>query len=154
MDMEETSPNSGWPLRAISLWDIKNQEIGLSIDEIERHITYVKSDLNFAAKLVYDRKLNDPLYMNDSFILNKDLADVLHIDFDIFNSLENYLCKQGFNSLALNVRNDIVYLIGTGVILIWLVLQTKSTQQNTFQFLFDIKQVQVNAVCFFFRFLN
>ncbi|CAF4631372.1 unnamed protein product [Rotaria sp. Silwood2] len=65
MDMEETSPNSGWPLRAISLWDIKNQEIGLSIDEIERHITYVKSDLNFAAKLVYDRKLNDPLYMLD-----------------------------------------------------------------------------------------
>ncbi|CAF4483211.1 unnamed protein product [Rotaria sp. Silwood2] len=44
---------------------------------------------------------------------------------------------------ALNVRNDIVYLIGTGVILIWLVLQTKSTQQNTFQFLFDIKQVQI-----------
>ncbi|CAF1099960.1 unnamed protein product [Rotaria sordida] len=79
-----------------------------------------------------------------SFTLNKELADVFHIDFDIFHGLENYLRKQGFNSLALNIRNDILRLIGTGVILIWLVLQTQASQQNTFQFLFNIEQIKVH----------
>ncbi|CAF3583082.1 unnamed protein product, partial [Rotaria sordida] len=74
-----------------------------------------------------------------SFTLNKDLADVFHIDFDIFHGLENYLRKQ-----ALNIRNDILRLIGTGVILIWLVLQTQASQQNTFQFLFNIEQIKVH----------
>ncbi|CAF4829826.1 unnamed protein product, partial [Rotaria sp. Silwood1] len=35
-----------------------------------------------------------------SFMLNKDLADVLHTDISIFNDLENYLGEQGFNSLG------------------------------------------------------
>ncbi|CAF4184827.1 unnamed protein product, partial [Rotaria sordida] len=74
-----------------------------------------------------------------SFTLNKDLADVFHIDFDIFHGLENYLRKQ-----ALNIRNDILRLIGTGVILIWLALQTQASQQNTFQFLFNIEQIKVH----------
>ncbi|CAF4485808.1 unnamed protein product, partial [Rotaria sp. Silwood2] len=140
----------------------------LTKDQIERHITYVQSDADFAAKSVYDRQANDPLYLLDgqtevvmhnfsgeliassnqttstpllsklndvqstpamieeliklqsedgSFTLNKDLADVLHINPDIFNGLEHYLREQGFNSLALNIRNEILRLIGTGVIL-------------------------------------
>ncbi|CAF4876795.1 unnamed protein product [Rotaria sp. Silwood1] len=82
--------------------------------------------------------------VDGSFTLNKDLADVFHIDVDTFNDLENYLREQGFNSLALNIRNEILYLIGTGVILIWLVLQTQASQQNTFQFLFNIEQIKVH----------
>ncbi|CAF4253447.1 unnamed protein product [Rotaria sp. Silwood2] len=35
-----------------------------------------------------------------SFTLNKDLADVLHINLDTFNGLERYLYEQGFNSLG------------------------------------------------------
>ncbi|CAF4117991.1 unnamed protein product [Rotaria sp. Silwood2] len=153
----------------------------LSKDDIERHITYVESDTNFAAKSVYDRKSNDPLYLLDgqitpvtrnfsaefvtsfgqttgaplliklknvrssrtmieeliklqsedgSFTLNKDLADILHVNADIFNGLEQYLREQGFNSL--------------GVILLWLVLQIQDLQQNTCQFLFNIEQIKVN----------
>ncbi|CAF3942821.1 unnamed protein product [Rotaria sordida] len=166
----------------------------LSKDDIERHITYVESDTNFAAKSVYDRKPNDPLYLLDgqitavtrnfsgelitsfgqttgaplliklknvrssrtmieeliklqsedgSFTLNKDLADILHINVDIFNGLEQYLREQGFNSLALNIQNEILRLIGTGVILLWLVLQMQDLQQNTCQFLFNIEQIKV-----------
>ncbi|CAF5100757.1 unnamed protein product, partial [Rotaria sp. Silwood1] len=44
----------------------------------------------------------------------------------------------------LNIRNEILSLIGTGVILIWLVLQTQVSQENTFQFLFDIEQMKVH----------
>ncbi|CAF2642577.1 unnamed protein product [Rotaria sp. Silwood2] len=78
-----------------------------------------------------------------SFTLNKDLADVLHINLDIFNGLERYLYEQGFNSLAVNIRNDILCLVGTGVILLWLVLQTEASQQNTFDFLFNSEQIKV-----------
>ncbi|CAF4318613.1 unnamed protein product, partial [Rotaria sp. Silwood2] len=167
----------------------------LTKDQIERHITYVQSDADFAAKSVYDRQANDPLYLLDgqtevvmhnfsgeliassnqttstpllsklndvqstpamieeliklqsedgSFTLNKDLADVLHINPDIFNGLEHYLREQGFNSLALNIRNEILRLIGTGVILMWLVLQTQPSQQNKIQFLFIIEQIKVH----------
>ncbi|CAF3715227.1 unnamed protein product [Rotaria sp. Silwood1] len=72
-----------------------------------------------------------------SFTLNKDLADVFQIDVGTFNGLENYLREQ-----ALNIRNEILCLIGTGVILIWLTLQTLVSQQSTFQFLFDIEQMK------------
>ncbi|CAF0908820.1 unnamed protein product [Rotaria sordida] len=165
----------------------------LTKDQIERHLTYVESDADFAAKSVYDRKSNEPLYMlagqtealqnvfqqymslgqttdipllsklNDvrstptmieeliklqsedgSFTLNKALADVLHIDPDIFEDLEHYLRQQGFNSLALNIRNELLRLIGTGVILIWLVVQTQTSQENKFQFLFNIEQIKVH----------
>ncbi|CAF4012617.1 unnamed protein product [Rotaria sp. Silwood2] len=77
-----------------------NGQQRLTRDDIERHITYVNSDPSFAAKSLYDRNSNDPLYMDGSFTLNKDLADVFHIDFDTFNGLENYLREQGFNSLG------------------------------------------------------
>lgn len=56
-----------------------------------------------------------------------------------------------FILLALNIRNEIVRLIGTGVILIWLVLQTQALQQNIFQFSFNIEQIKVNW--FFYNFL-
>ncbi|CAF4880958.1 unnamed protein product, partial [Rotaria socialis] len=166
-----------------------------SVDDIERHITYVQSDTDFQAKSVYDRKPEDPLYMLDgqtetvihnfsgelatklgktiddtllgklkdvqstktmieevmqlqsedgSFILNKELADVFHIDFEIFNGLEHYLREQGFNSLALNVRNELLRLIGTGVILLWLVLKTQSLQRNMFEMLTSIEQIEIN----------
>ncbi|CAF3598079.1 unnamed protein product [Rotaria sp. Silwood1] len=128
-----------------------NDQQRLTPDDIKRHITYVDSDSSFAAKSVYDRKPDDPLYMlgghtestihnfssesvalrdqttnapllsklknvrstttmieelfklqskDGSFTLNKDLADVFHIDVDTFNGLENYLREQGFNSLG------------------------------------------------------
>ncbi|CAF4902952.1 unnamed protein product, partial [Rotaria sp. Silwood1] len=167
-----------------------NDHQRLTKDDIERHITYVNSDPSFAAKSVYDRKSNDPLYKLDgqtesvihnfsgetmdscdqmsnapllsklkdvrssatmieelfklqskdgSFTLNKDLADVFQIDVGTFNGLENYLREQ-----ALNIRNEILCLIGTGVILIWLTLQTLVSQQSTFQFLFDIEQMKIH----------
>ncbi|CAF1250372.1 unnamed protein product [Rotaria magnacalcarata] len=166
-----------------------------SVDDIERHITYVQNDADFQAKSVYDRKPEDPLYTLDgqtetvihnfsgelattlgktiddtllgklkdvqstktmieaimqlqyedgSFILNKQLADVLHIDCEIFNRLEHYLREQGFNSLALNVRNELLRLIGTGVILLWLFLKTQSLQQNMFEMLTSIEQIKIN----------
>ncbi|CAF2670795.1 unnamed protein product [Rotaria sp. Silwood2] len=79
-----------------------------------------------------------------SFTLNKDLADVLHVNVDMFNGLDYYLREQGFNSLALNIHNELVRLIGTGVILMWLVLQTQVLQQNRFQVLFNIEQIKVH----------
>ncbi len=42
----------------------------------------------------------------------------------------------------MNIQNEILRLIGTGVILIWLALQTPALQQNTFQFLFNIEQIK------------
>ena len=42
----------------------------------------------------------------------------------------------------MNVRNEILRLIGTGVILFWIALQTPALQQNTFQFLFNIEQIK------------
>ncbi|CAF3317195.1 unnamed protein product [Rotaria socialis] len=83
-------------------------------------------------------------FEDGSFILNKELADVFHIDFEIFNGLEHYLREQGFNSLALNVRNELLRLIGTGVILLWLVLKTQSLQQNMFEMLTSIEQIEIN----------
>ncbi|CAF2139221.1 unnamed protein product, partial [Rotaria magnacalcarata] len=83
-------------------------------------------------------------YEDGSFILNKQLADVLHIDCEIFNRLEHYLREQGFNSLALNVRNELLRLIGTGVILLWLFLKTQSLQQNMFEMLTSIEQIKIN----------
>ncbi|CAF4098307.1 unnamed protein product, partial [Rotaria sp. Silwood2] len=87
-------------------------------DEIERHIQNVESDADFAAKSSQNvdapllSKLKDirstktmieeliKLQSQDgSFTLNKDLADVLHINLDTFNGLERYLYEQGFNSL-------------------------------------------------------
>ncbi|CAF3766835.1 unnamed protein product [Rotaria sp. Silwood1] len=130
---------------------LESNQQRLNKDDIERHITYVESDTNFAAKSVYDRKPNDPLYLLDgqitpvtrnfsaefvtsfgqitgaplliklknvrssrtmiekliklqsedgSFTLNKDLADILHVNVDTFNGLEQYLCEQGFKSLG------------------------------------------------------
>ncbi|CAM4741575.1 unnamed protein product [Rotaria magnacalcarata] len=165
----------------------------LSKYDIERHITYVESDANFAAKSVYDHKPNDQLYLLDgqieslirdfsgelitsfgqtigaplliklknvqfsktlteeliklqsedgSFTLNKDLADILHVNVDIFNGLEQYLRALGFNSLALNTQNEILRLIGTGAILLWLVLQMQDSPQNTCQSLFNIEQIK------------
>ncbi|UJR38801.1 hypothetical protein I4U23_031466 [Adineta vaga] len=171
----------------------------LSKNDIERHITCVESDTNFAAKpdyfysIVYDRKSNDPLYLlggeikaitrnfsgklitsfgqmsgipllikmthiqstsrmieelmklqseDGSFTLNKDLADILHINVDTFSSLEQYLYEQGFKSIALNIQNEIIRLIGTGIMLLWLVLQMQVLQQNTSQFLFNIEQIK------------
>jgi hypothetical protein len=46
--------------------------------------------------------------------------------------------------LALSIQNEILRLISTGVILIWLVLQMQTLQQKTFQFLFNIEQIKVN----------
>ncbi|CAF4643940.1 unnamed protein product [Rotaria sp. Silwood1] len=83
-------------------------------------------------------------FEDGSFTLNKDLADILHINLDTFNDLERYLYEQGFNSLALNIRNEILRLIGTGVILLWLVLQTGASQQNTFGFLFNSDLIKVD----------
>jgi hypothetical protein len=45
----------------------------------------------------------------------------------------------------LNIQNEILRLIGTGVILLWLVLQMQVLQQNTCQFLFNIEQIKVNC---------
>jgi hypothetical protein len=33
-------------------------------------------------------------------MLNKDLANIFHINVDTFNGLEQYLREQGFNSLG------------------------------------------------------
>ncbi|CAF3983903.1 unnamed protein product [Rotaria sordida] len=177
-----------------------NRQKNLTKDEIERHVTYVESDANFAAISVHDRKPGDPLYMLDgptetvlqkfsgefvstlgqmtdvpllskmkdvqstktmiedliklqaedgSFTLNKDLADVLHINLDTFNGLENYLREQGFNSLALNIRNELLRMIGTGVILMWSVLQIQISQQITFQVSFNIEQIKVHLCQYF-----
>ena len=48
----------------------------------------------------------------------------------------------------MNVQNEILRLIGTGVILIWLVYQIQALQQQTFQFLSNIEQIKVNSFCF------
>ncbi|CAF4976271.1 unnamed protein product, partial [Rotaria socialis] len=77
-----------------------------------------------------------------SFTLNKDLADILHVNVDIFDGLEQYLRALGFNSLALNTQNEILRLIGTGVILFWLALQMQDSPQNTCPFLFNIEQIK------------
>ncbi|CAF5055989.1 unnamed protein product, partial [Rotaria sp. Silwood1] len=77
-----------------------------------------------------------------SFMLNKDLANIFHIKLDTFNDLELYLHKQGFNSLALSIRNEIFRLIGTGVILFWLVLQTETVQQDTLDCFFNSEQIK------------
>ncbi|CAF4106683.1 unnamed protein product [Rotaria sordida] len=161
-----------------------NAQTKLSRDDIERHLTFVQNDPNFAAKSIHDHKLGDTLYMLDgqiatinhnfsgelttscdripgipllvvivfvldscrtqdgSFMLNKDLADVLHIDIDIFNSLENYLREQGFNSLALNIRNELLRLVGTGIILLWLILQIEPVLQNMSQILNNTEQIK------------
>ncbi|CAF2847912.1 unnamed protein product [Rotaria sp. Silwood2] len=134
----------------------------LSKDDIEQHITYVAKDTNFSAKsgqptevplLIKLKNIRSSrtmieelikLQSNDgSFTLNKDLADILHVNVEIFNGLEQYLRKQGFNSLALNIQNEILRLIGTGVILLWLVLQMQTLQQMTCQCLFNIEQIKV-----------
>ncbi|CAF2163335.1 unnamed protein product [Rotaria magnacalcarata] len=165
----------------------------LSKNDIERHIAYVESDANVAAKSVHDHKPNDRLYLlagqitsvirdfsgelitsfgqtigaplliqlknvrfsktlteelikiqseDGSFTLNKDLADILHVNVDIFDGLEQYLRALGFNSLALNTQNEILRLIGTGVILFWLALQMQDSPQNTCPFLFNIEQIK------------
>ncbi|CAF4838917.1 unnamed protein product, partial [Rotaria sp. Silwood1] len=44
----------------------------------------------------------------------------------------------------LNIRNEILCLIGMGVILIWFALQTPASQQNTFQFLFNLEQIKIH----------
>ncbi|CAF1141127.1 unnamed protein product [Rotaria sordida] len=99
----------------------------LSKDDIERHITYVESDTNFAAKSVYDRKPNDPLYLLDGQI----------------TSVTRNFSGELITSFALNIQNEILRLIGTGVILLWLVLQMKDLQQTMCQFLFNIEQIKV-----------
>ncbi|CAF1112265.1 unnamed protein product [Adineta ricciae] len=83
-------------------------------------------------------------FEDGSFILNKQLADVFHLDCAVFQSLEHYLAERGFKSLALNLQNEILRLIGTGLILLWLVHQTQVSHSNSLEFSFSIEQIKIH----------
>jgi len=96
-----------------------------------------------------------------SFDLNQDLANLLSIDINTFEEFKKYLCKQGFNSfgktnffslinksyvcfyLALNIQNEIIHLIATGIILIELLYQVPVSERKTFIVPFDHEQIRV-----------
>ncbi|CAF1574739.1 unnamed protein product, partial [Adineta ricciae] len=84
-----------------------------------------------------------------TFILNPNLANVFHIDPNNLNHIEIYLYKQGFNLLALNIQNEIYRLIGTGIILLWFILQLPSLHQYTNQFLSNIDEIKIDLCNFF-----
>ncbi|UJR11204.1 hypothetical protein I4U23_015385 [Adineta vaga] len=121
-----------------------------SDDPLYQHLHLEKTtDISFL------RQLKDiqstPIMMNEllklqsengSFLLNKELADVFHLDQTIFHNLEYYLNEHGLKSLALNLQNEILRLIGTGVILLWLVLQMQILHHDTFEFPFNIEQIK------------
>ncbi|CAF3094495.1 unnamed protein product [Rotaria sp. Silwood2] len=79
---------------------------------------------------------------NGSFDLHQDLANLLFINIKDFDELKLYLNKQGFKSFALNIQNDIIHLIATGIILLELLLQVPGSERNVFLVPFDSKQIQ------------
>ncbi|CAF0923046.1 unnamed protein product [Rotaria sordida] len=79
---------------------------------------------------------------NGSFDLNQDLANLLSLDMKDFVELKIYLNKQGFNSFALNIQNDIIHLIATGIILLELLLQVPKSERNIFLVPFDSEQIR------------
>ncbi|CAF1056543.1 unnamed protein product, partial [Adineta ricciae] len=83
-------------------------------------------------------------FEDGSFTLNKQLADVFHLDCAVFQSLEHYLAEHGFKSLALNLQNEILRLIGTGVILLWLVHQSQASHSDSLGFSFSIEQIKIH----------
>ncbi len=102
-----------------------------------------------------------------SFDLNQDLADLLSIDIQNFEALKEYFCKQGFNSfgkinffyspnskfcfhLALNIRNEIIRLIATGIILMELFFQVPVSERKTYLIPFDRERIRVRKSNFCF----
>ncbi|CAF4262036.1 unnamed protein product [Rotaria magnacalcarata] len=70
-DMEETNPYSGWPQRAISLWDIMNHESYNAIEKIT--FVYLISLLNnhiyldmlLQSLLIHDQVLFEMIHYQD-----------------------------------------------------------------------------------------
>ncbi|CAF4052927.1 unnamed protein product, partial [Adineta steineri] len=118
-------------------------EFGTSFDQtITAPLLSKLKDIRFTTTMIEELlKLQSA---NGSFALNIDLANALYINHKIFNDLEHYLREQGFNSLALSIQNEILRLIGTGIILIWLVFQAQVLEQNTSQFKFNLEQIMVH----------
>jgi hypothetical protein len=105
-----------------------------------------------------------------SFDLNQDLADLLSIDINDFEALKEYFYKQGFNSfgktnflfknkkfencfhLALNIRNEIIHLIATGIVLMELLFQVPGWDRKTYLISFDREQIRVRRSNFRFDF--
>ncbi|CAF2924471.1 unnamed protein product [Rotaria sp. Silwood2] len=79
---------------------------------------------------------------NGSFDLNQDLANLLSLSMRDFDELKIYLNKQGFSSFALNIQNDIIHLIATGIILLELLLQVPVSERNIFLVPFDSEQIR------------
>ncbi|UJR38700.1 hypothetical protein I4U23_031366 [Adineta vaga] len=107
---------------------------------IKQHIVYVESQANAVTKSVslfcLLHVLNIRIW-NGSFLLNKELGDVFHLDHTIFHNLEYYLNEHDFKLRALNLQNEILHLIGTGVILLWLVLQISGAIPLSFKMASD-----------------
>jgi hypothetical protein len=78
-----------------------------------------------------------------SFDLNQDLANLLSINLNNFDELKKYLSKQGFNSFALNIQNEIIHLIATGIILIELFFQVPTSERKTLLVPFNREQIRV-----------
>ncbi|CAF4170482.1 unnamed protein product, partial [Adineta steineri] len=118
-------------------------EFGTSFDQtITAPLLSKLIDMRFTTTMIEElMKLQSA---DGSFALNIDLANALYINHTTFNDLEHYLREQGFNSLALSIQNEILRLIGTGVILIWLVFQVQTLEQNTSQLKFNVEQIMVH----------
>ncbi|CAF5073059.1 unnamed protein product, partial [Rotaria sp. Silwood1] len=80
--------------------------------------------------------------INGAFDLNPDFTNLLSFNIKDFDELTIYLNKQGFNSFALNIQNDIIHLILTGIILLVLLLQVPLSDRNIFLVPFDSEQIR------------
>ena len=116
-------------------------------------------------------KLKSIQLPDGSFDLNLDLANLLSINMTDFDRLKNYLIKQGLNSfgkrfnitdssnshpLALNIQNEILRLIATGIILMKLFFQIPKDERGTYLVPFDHQSIRVkqsiylsHRICFF-----
>lgn len=111
-----------------------------------------------------------------SFNLNQDLANLLAVDINDFEALKTHFSKQGFNSfgktlsssvkqpnnqlhlhLALNIQNEIIRLIATGIILMKLFFQIPVEERKTYLVPFDHEYIRVRRLIqsrFFFCLLD
>ncbi|UJR16362.1 hypothetical protein I4U23_003265 [Adineta vaga] len=74
---------------------------------------------------------------NGSFDINEDFTKLFSIPMKNFDELKKYLCSQGFNSFALNVQQDIIHLIATGIVLLQLLLQVPVSDRKGYLVPFD-----------------
>lgn len=109
-------------------------------------------------------KLKSIQLSDGSFDLNLDLANLFSINTTDIDTLKNYLIKQGLNSfgkeiwyitewsnshrLALNIQNEILRLIATGIVLMKLFFQIPKDERGTYLVPFDHQSIRVRqSIC-------